>query len=602
MELWTGGLLGIALVVVAVLPLVGPIAARSDAPVDAAELAAAELAAEPAAPIAEDPIEPEIAASGPPEGSPAGVATVVTVALGPGEEDAREAIERWMAALWPGYTVEFVDWTAEWVDVYIGHLPPNGDLEPILLEARPWVPLTRFTSDVDDLALANLQRAFEGRIGSWAELDGPDAPIVPILVAADPTIGDALGVSADADVIDILSEQTFATRAGELAARPGLLVLAPIRLADPRFRALTVDGVSPLLRLGADGDYPLVANRWLGVRGDGWPGEDRAGRDGTLFREGLIRFIADELTSDAPRVETVTAAGDVILGRKVDEKLVAYGDYTRPFHAVADELAAADLTLVNLECTLTDAVTPPHHWGTFSFGSSTRAVDGLRYAGIDVVSLANNHSRDMGLRPFVEMLEALEAAEIGHVGGGRDRAEAHAPHIVEIRGTRFAILGYDEIGSAQYGATHDTPGTAAMMEEAVRRDVADARARADVVIPFFHWGVEYTNRPTERQRRIAHAAVEAGAALVLGSHAHWVQAVEFYDGAFIAYGLGNFVFDQDWSVETTQGVILQTSFVDGRLASVRFQPVQIRDLHQPHFVDRPTGRRILDRMFGVSDL
>jgi poly-gamma-glutamate capsule biosynthesis protein CapA/YwtB (metallophosphatase superfamily) len=123
-----------------------------------------------------------------------------------------------------------------------------------------------------------------------------------------------------------------------------------------------------------------------------------------------------------------------------------------------------------------------------------------------------------------------------------------------------------------------------------------------VVIPFFHWGAEYTNRPTERQRRIARAAVEAGAALVLGSHAHWVQAVEFYEGGFIAYGLGNFVFDQDWSVETTQGVILQTSFVDGRLASVRFRPVEIRDLHQPRFVDRRTGRRILDRMFDVSDL
>jgi poly-gamma-glutamate capsule biosynthesis protein CapA/YwtB (metallophosphatase superfamily) len=107
---------------------------------------------------------------------------------------------------------------------------------------------------------------------------------------------------------------------------------------------------------------------------------------------------------------------------------------------------------------------------------------------------------------------------------------------------------------------------------------------------------------SQLQRQIAHAAIDAGAAMVLGSHAHWVQAVEFYEGAFIAYGLGNFVFDQSWSTETTQGVIMHAGFLDGKLVNVRFVPVQIEDLHQPRLVDRATGRRILDRMFSVSDL
>ncbi|MCC6475379.1 MAG: CapA family protein, partial [Burkholderiales bacterium] len=259
-------------------------------------------------------------------------------------------------------------------------------------------------------------------------------------------------------------------------------------------------------------------------------------------------------------------------------------------------------TIANLECTLTDSATPPHDWSTFTFGTSTRAVEGLGFAGIDVVSLANNHSRDMGPAAFLEMLDILNDAGVGYVGGGRNVAEAHTPFIVDVRGTRFAFLGYDDIASRYYGATEMAPGTAALDEDTVSREVAAAREMADVVIPFFHWGVEYTNQPTDRQRRIARAAVHAGAAMVIGSHQHWVQAVEIYEGAFIAHGLGNFIFDQSWSTETTQGVILQTSWVNGKLASVKFVPVQIEDLHQPTFVDRQTGRRILSRMFDVSDI
>jgi poly-gamma-glutamate capsule biosynthesis protein CapA/YwtB (metallophosphatase superfamily) len=521
----------------------------------------------------------------------------VTFALGLDEDPAREPIERWMAQHWPDFAPRFVASLDGPPDVLVNHERPGEGLESIRLGATHWVALTHFASDVDDLPLDDLRAAFKGERSSWAELDGPNVPIAPVLVAGERALGAAaLGIRPEEiGEVDVMSAKDFQERAPDLARHPGLLLLAPLALADVRFRALTVDGASPLLRRGPDSEYPLETARWLGIRRDRLHAEA-----GGHFRAGLLHFLSDELARSAPEVTTMTAAGDIIFGRKVDEKLVTYGDYTRPFHRVADELQRADLTVANLECTLTDRVLPPHDWNTFSFGSSTRAVEGLRFAGIDVVSLANNHSRDMGLGPFVEMLDVLRESDIAYVGAGRNLDEAHAPHVVELRGKRYAFLGYDEIGSAAYGATESTPGTAAMSEEAVRRDVAAARRVADVVIPFFHWGTEYTNRPTERQRRVAHAAVEAGAAMVLGSHAHWVQAFEFYEGAFIAYGLGNFVFDQDWSTETTQGVIMHASFVDGRLASVRFVPIQIEDLHQPRIVSRAAGRAILDRIFSVS--
>jgi len=558
-------------------------------------------APEPAAPLA------SVALSGPPAEAPSdsdepAVASpppaVVTFALGANEESTREPIERWLIENWPDVAARFEPVEGEPPDIVVGYERPGAGMESIRRGATQWIALTHFASDVDDLRLDDLRAAFKGERSSWAELDGPNLPITPVLVAGGRALGAAaLGIRPEQlGDVDVMSAGDFRVRAPDLARHPGLLLVAPLALADVRFRALTVEGTSPLFQPTQHLAYALETVRWLGVRRDRLHEEA-----GGHFRAGLLDFLASELAGPAPQATTLTAVGDIILGRKVDEKLVGYGDYTRPFHRVAEQLRPADLTVANLECTLTDQVRPSHDWNTFSFGSSTRPVEGLRFAGIDIVSLANNHSRDLGPQPFVEMLDVLRGAGIGYVGGGRDVREAHTPHVVEVRGTRFAFLGYDEIGSRWYGATDTTPGTAAMSEEAVRRDVAAARQKADVVIPFFHWGVEYTNRPTERQRRVARAAVEAGAAMVLGSHAHWVQAFEFYEGAFIAYGLGNFVFDQDWSVETTQGVILHAGFVDGRLASVRFVPIQIEALHQPRLLDRVRGRPILDRMFSVSD-
>jgi poly-gamma-glutamate capsule biosynthesis protein CapA/YwtB (metallophosphatase superfamily) len=590
-----------ALVVALAAHFPGPSAAGSEMLVEAGE-PAAELVRLDAPVAAEEAAWESLA-----KVTPAPPA-ILSMRLDSGEDETRTAIDRWLGQLWWGYEARFEAGPDRPLDVTVGELRPGPELEATLLSTTHWVVAAHFTSDLEDVRLEDLRATFRGERSSWAELDraseaspaprGEGMPIAPVLVAPNRGVGAAmLGLrSEELGDVDVTAPADFAARAADLAREPGILLVLPLGLADPRFHPLTVDGASPLLQRDSESPYPLKRDRWLGLRREAFPDADWV-----AFRSGLIRLLTEE-SARSPEVATVTAVGDMIFGRKVDQKLQVYGDYTRPFHLVGDELRRADLTVANLECTLSDNVRPPHDWATFAFGSSTRAIEGLRVGGIDVVSLANNHSRDMGIEPFGEMLDALRSEEIGYVGAGRDPAEAHAPHIVEVRGTRFAFLGYDEVGSAFYGVTDRTPGTAAMSEEAVRRDVAAARKQADVVIPFFHWGVEYTNRPTDRQRQVARAAVEAGAAMVLGSHPHWVQAVEFYEGAFIAYGLGNFIFDQSWSIETQQGVIMQTSFVDGRLASIRFLPIQIEDLHQPRNDDRGAGRPILERMFSVSEL
>ena len=124
------------------------------------------------------------------------------------------------------------------------------------------------------------------------------------------------------------------------------------------------------------------------------------------------------------------------------------------------------------------------------------------------------------------------------------------------------------------------PGLAPLDLPTVVADIRAAREVADVVVPYFHWGMEYTLDPTARPAGGgARRRRTPGASLVLGSHPHWVQSVEFYRGAFIAYSLGNFVFDQDWSIETQQGVIVRSAWRNGALVAVDLRPIDIQDLH-----------------------
>jgi poly-gamma-glutamate synthesis protein (capsule biosynthesis protein) len=144
------------------------------------------------------------------------------------------------------------------------------------------------------------------------------------------------------------------------------------------------------------------------------------------------------------------------------------------------------------------------------------------------------------------------------------------------------------------------PGTAPLNDEFLRQDVAAAASAADVVIVLPQWGVEYTADPTESQRSLARAAVEAGAALVIGNHPHWVQAAETIGATFVAYALGNFVFDQDWSLETQQGVMFEAAFHGAELKGIDYHPVHIWDEHQPRFADPQEAQQILDRIWGAS--
>ncbi|MBI5287492.1 MAG: CapA family protein [Chloroflexi bacterium] len=315
-----------------------------------------------------------------------------------------------------------------------------------------------------------------------------------------------------------------------------------------------------------------------------------------------------ETATSVPTVEPTTTllfTGDIIPARCTDAAVTSLGgDWTLPFQAMHDTLTAADITIGALDSTISDAVVPTGCIETFSLGGVAAVAGGLKYAGYDVIAHAANHIKDCGAaacgdQAMLDTATNLSAAGIQSVGSGADLAEARRPVVIERNGVYFAFLAYDDI-AAYYHATEAAAGSAPMDPATVGEDIANARKVANVVVVMPHWGSEYTADPSERQSEFARAAAAAGADLVIGNHPHWVQAHEQIGSTFVAYALGNFVFDQDWSLETQQGAILQITFSGTRVTGTKYTPIHIYDEYQPRVAEGDEAVQILDRIETAS--
>ncbi len=463
---------------------------------------------------------------------------------------------------------------------------------------RYWVPVAPFWSRLEGLAWSDLRAALTG---------GPTAAGASALYLPS-DLRDELERAAGAPVPGPDAGQAAhwlpqTEIAAAVAGDEGALGLLPLEAVDYHVRSLALDGIDMVRGIGPPEDYPLADRLWLTIDQQAFKGAPASLRTAA---EGLVDLMRRHFEAQAaPKPIRLLATGDIIPARCVYAQQLAYGDFRHAFLETADVLRAADITVGSLDASLSDAGQPIGCTETFSLLAPARSIEGLTFAGFDVMTVASNHAKDCGAsacgdQAFLDTLTNLETAGIAAVGGGRNLAEARSPRVLTVNGVRFAFLGYDDIGSSDYGATEDSPGTAPLAFGTLGEDVARARQEADVVIVLNHWGTEYTSVPTERQRGLAWEAVNAGATLVIGNHPHWPQAVEFLEGGFVSYALGNFVFDQDWSLETEQGVVMEAVFHGPRLVSIRYLPIHIYDEHQPRWADPSEGDSILARMEEAS--
>ena len=267
--------------------------------------------------------------------------------------------------------------------------------------------------------------------------------------------------------------------------------------------------------------------------------------------------------------------------------------------AVRDLVEGADIAAANFENPAPDR--PRFHASGTSFSADPRLIDGLASAGIDYVSLANNHIRDAGAAGLLQTVRNVTKRGIKVSGAGKDLKAARKPAMLEAAGTKVAILGYDAIAKG-YHATATRAGSAGLSAKAVKADVAAARkAGADVVVVYPHWGTEYDPTPFSNQRKLAEMIIDSGADMVIGNHAHWAGAMEVYKGKPIWYALGNFVFDQTWSEPTMEGITLELTFNGGTLVQARMRPHLILDKAQPNFLDPAgDGKVVMGQVFDAS--
>jgi hypothetical protein len=474
--------------------------------------------------------------------------------------------------------------------------PSTSPVAPGPLAAVPIVPVAQFRSPADSTNLAEVRATMAGAGRYHAvELVGSDAnAVLAALEVARPPASSRFVLAPNA-----------AALAADLAQHRDRLGFLRADEVGPSVRALGWAGVDlfGVDRIRRTGAWPLTAQ--------------------------LPRTLPGVPAFDPRRTWTMVAGGDILLDRGVYKAVEIEGkgvdfpfsggvtDITSRYccssfgwnlpiakrvgaaGAVRHLLKSADIAVANFENPAPDAFRYHTHGTVFS--ADPDLIAGLAHAGIDVVSIANNHIGDAGSTGIIETRKNLAANGIKSAGAGANLAQARQPAILSAGGIKVAILGYDTIAHV-YGATATKAGSAQLSPRVVRADVAAARrAGADLVIVYPHWGTEYDPTPFAGQRALAHSIIDAGADIVIGNHAHWAGAMEIYKGRPIWYALGNFVFDQTWSEPTEEGITLEMTFRGKTLVQVRMHPHLILDGAQPNLLDPAgDGRVVLGQVFGAS--
>lgn len=286
--------------------------------------------------------------------------------------------------------------------------------------------------------------------------------------------------------------------------------------------------------------------------------------------------------SQPERAISLILFGDVNLGRMVGRELVR-GDTVYPFRNVVDTLSKADVVFVNLESQLSDqdGVTQHPKYNLIFTGPPIGAVS-LRRANVSVVSTANNHAFDYGMRALRETIVRLQGSGVQVVGTSFDSVGGSIPTIVERGGIRIGFLAYAQFVNLK----GPWAGRIALYDSVqCRRDIKELRPKVDVVVVSYHGGVEYSDRPSPKLRREFRLLIDAGADLVVGHHPHYVQGIESYHGKLIFYSLGNFVFYQPQRDLAMFGLGVDVGIArrSGKISVDRARLMAVRAALQPTF-------------------
>ena len=286
------------------------------------------------------------------------------------------------------------------------------------------------------------------------------------------------------------------------------------------------------------------------------------------------------LDNSTPNVVTLLFGGDIMLDRGVKNSVLKNfnGDYSKMFEKI-NILNDADIVFANLEGTASDQGTDRHN--LYSFRMDPSVIPALKGSGFDILSVANNHIGDWGPVAFTDTLSRLKENEIAYTGGGMNKRDAEKPTIIEKNGMKIGYLGFSDVGPDTMEATENSAGILLASDPNFDAIISNASKQVDYLVVSFHFGIEYQKQHNARQELLAHKAIDDGAKIVIGSHPHVVEDTEVYKNGYIAYSLGNFVFDQYFSADTMQGMLLQIKLSKDGSMIVQKNIMQINKVFQP---------------------
>ncbi len=297
---------------------------------------------------------------------------------------------------------------------------------------------------------------------------------------------------------------------------------------------------------------------------------------------------------------SMSFVGDILLASHVQSGVNRFGA-NHPFEKVKPLLSSSDFTVGNLESAVGMGGIPQPD-KEYTFRADPMVLEGVKWSGIDVLSIANNHVLDFGSEVFDQTLNNISSSNLHYVGGGRNRAEAFSPVILEKGDKKIAVFAASRVvPDVSWHAGENSPGVAGVYDPRKLVEGIDyVRQQSDHIVVYLHWGTERETLPGSYQRRLARQLIDSGADVVVGTHPHVLQGFEFYNHGLIAYSLGNFVFT---NLENDT-LILTVNFGDEGIESSSIIPCMIRNYRPEPIKDinriEEFYKMIEGRSFGVG--
>lgn len=339
----------------------------------------------------------------------------------------------------------------------------------------------------------------------------------------------------------------------------------------------------------------VVAGSVLGVAACGGAGAVKASpsRSTPVAQAGKAPSAGTTRSPDPAEPITIAFAGDTHFHAHLAARLAHPATALGP---VIPVLKRADLAMVNLETAITTRGTKEPK--QYNFRAPASAFRALRAAGVDVVTMANNHGLDYGRVGLRDSLAAIKKSGYPVVGIGRNAAAAYRPYYVTVKGTRLAVIGATQVLDDNLIASWTAAGGQGGLASAKNaprliREVRKARKNADAVIVYLHWGKELEPCPLPRQKTLARRLVKAGADVIVGGHAHVPLGGGFLHGRYVHYGMGNFLFYAANGTTADSGV-LEVTLRGRQVVGARWRPVAISG-GVPHLLHGTAARQALHR-------